>query len=257
MRYGLIGGVVAGVAMAAAGLAHAGGTYGVSASGSTVIPSGPNGSNSNSAQTGPVSAFVRSDDIIGLNTWSIASATAEMGTLRSYGFSNGGVTGLVQNAAGIATWFDQIYIDTPGTVLVTYTFQFDGYLEQSLPGPFSPQSVGLLQCFTDGVGRFTNEVQGVGSRFVNRTATFGPFAVTGQQATPVLFRLTAYVNGRGTADFSSTAQYTGCITTDELGNEITPTITADSGFDYRNIPAPGAAGLAAVWGLLATRRRRA
>jgi hypothetical protein len=171
--------VLAFICLSVASPAFAGGTSGVYARAQTRIPSGPDNSDFNSGLTGPVSAACQSDDLIPLGTFSFASAQADFGDLHAYGFSNGGISGILQNAMGEAAWFDEITIAGSGQVLVSFTFALDGTLTQSLPGPFSPASVGLI-AGNVGSGSDVASFQRLASPVpmtVNTSVTLGPYVV--------------------------------------------------------------------------------
>lgn len=249
--------VVSLAAMALAAPALAGLPHGVFANAQTAIPSGPDDAQYNSGLTGPVSSSARSDDIIGLSTFSIATAAASFGDLHAYGFSNGGVSGILQNAAGEAGWFDQITVSGSGQVLMFYMFAMDGTLDQSLPGPFSPASVGTLAANVGAASDFVSFTQHASPTptTVSTMVTLGPFLMGTNVPTNVMFRLIATVNGVGEADFSSTAHYVGATVTDLSGAPLNATVTSDSGFNYI-VPSPGVLSLAACSVLAARRRRR-
>lgn len=249
--------VLAFICLSVASPAFAGGTSGVYARAQTRIPSGPDNSDFNSGLTGPVSAACQSDDLIPLGTFSFASAQADFGDLHAYGFSNGGISGILQNAMGEAAWFDEITIAGSGQVLVSFTFALDGTLTQSLPGPFSPASVGLI-AGNVGSGSDVASFQRLASPVpmtVNTSVTLGPYVVDTNVPTNLTMRLVAYVNGVGEADFSSTAHFTGAFVTDLSGSPLAASISSDSGFNYI-VPAPGVIPLLSLAGLCMGRRRR-
>ncbi len=244
-------------ALAAASPAFAGAVSGVYATAQTSIPSGPDGYDYHGASTGPVSSVTRSDDIIGLGTYSSASAMADFGDLHAYGFSNGGVSGILQNASAESGWFDQVTVLGVGQVLMTFTFTLDGTLEQHLAGPFFPASVGALAGNVGSESDYEGfqQLASPTSTPVSASVTLGPFVVDTNVPTNITMRLIAYVNGVGVADFSSTAHFTGAGVTDLSGVPLSSTIVAASGFDY-SIPAPGAIPIFAIAALAPVRRRR-
>lgn len=230
---------------------------GVYANAQTSIPSGPDNADYHNDPSGPVVSSCRSDDIIGLGTFSIAHSRASFGDLHAYAYSNGGVSGILQNAMGEAAWFDRITITGSVQASMSFNFSLDGTLEQSLPGPFFPASVagvaGTVGSDSDYEG--FSQLAAPGQQTVLTTITLGPFLVDPNVPTDLTMRLLAYVNGVGTADFSSTAHFTGVTVTDASGAPLDVTVSSDSGFNYQ-VPAPGALPLMALGMCIAGRRRR-